>query len=302
MTSTPTHTTTPESNSREAYIVLHVAGRALPIDPASPISVSVDADNKRVYTFRPSASSEKGPAPDEVTISVSHHTEDVDTLESVLAQYADVSRPGAVRSSSPPPPYQPIASSGGGGADGMHIDDPSLRGRLVLMDESSGEVVGELPELSFQEDPALAKEDQLKKSGDEAGPVILELPPEVYDAYTSGQNVPMSRARKAGEDLIETREVFVRAIPDEEQDWITRSATVMRCVPYSKLLPRKLALRLVTVKSFLPQHHSCLQASRLPRRIISNIPHRIRRPQVLRPPLPQIRQFHARKHLHHIQL
>lgn len=115
----------------------------------------------------------------------------------------------------------------------MHIDDPALRGRLVLMDESSGEVVGSLPsQISFKEDPAISAEDKLKHAGEEAGPVVVELPPSMYDAYTSGEGLD---PKVLGEELLETREVFVRAIPQEEQDWMTTSATVVRFVLITNL-------------------------------------------------------------------
>ena len=112
----------------------------------------------------------------------------------------------------------------------MHFDDPALRGRLVLMDETSGEIVGELPQkLSVTEDPAVSVQDNEKKDGEELGPVVVELPPDVYDAYTNGTF--FEALKKVGDDLADTRDVFVRAIPAEEQNWLTRSATVARSVP-----------------------------------------------------------------------
>ncbi|TCD63118.1 hypothetical protein EIP91_005990 [Steccherinum ochraceum] len=210
--------------------------RSFPIDPAVPITISADDKGRRTYVFKPSATSENAPSAAEVRFVVSEYTEEVEMLDSVLVQYAEVSD----GSRAAPPPYetqdtrttQAQALDGKGGPpppppteSGMHIDHPALRGRLVLMDESSGEVVGSLPsQISFKEDPAIAADDKLKHAGEEAGPVVVELPPEMYDAYTNGQGLD---PKVLGEELLETREVFVRAIPQEEQDWMTTSATVV---------------------------------------------------------------------------
>ncbi|OBZ75409.1 hypothetical protein A0H81_04903 [Grifola frondosa] len=80
----------------------------------------------------------------------------------------------------------------------------------------------ELPHrLPITEDPALAQEDtkaaEAGAAEQIAAPVVLELPPDVYDAYTgAAPGVPS--------DLTEAQEIFVRAVPPEEQDWIMKSA------------------------------------------------------------------------------
>ncbi|KAH9939583.1 hypothetical protein B0H21DRAFT_756277 [Amylocystis lapponica] len=85
------------------------------------------------------------------------------------------------------------------------------------MDEASGEVVAEVPhQAPITEDPALAQQDQKQGAGsldEKAGPVVLELPPDAYDAHTT-----------TGAELLEARQLFVRAVPPEEQDWIMKSA------------------------------------------------------------------------------
>ena len=35
-----------------------------------------------------------------------------------------------------------------------------------------------------------------------------------------------------GEELRDAREVIARAVPKEEQDWVMKSATLVRCVPF----------------------------------------------------------------------
>lgn len=211
---------------RDAYIVLHVAGKSFPIDPATPMAITTSDAGERTYAFRPS-SSEKA-ALSEIVISVPEYTNDVEMLDNVLTQYGEQE----IHEGLPPPTYGHATEVGNVGIEGKHLDDPSLRGKLVLMDEASGDVVGQLPQkLHFNEDPALGAEDRKlhgQKRG-EAGPVVLELPGDLYDAYTSGKGL------EVGEELYETREVFVRAIPPDEQDWMTKGATVIRHV-YSTLL------------------------------------------------------------------
>ena len=67
-----------------------------------------------------------------------------------------------------------------------------------------------------------------KAKGGEPAPVMLELPEDVYDMYTRAGTsvVPYSECS----DLEEVREIFVRAILPEDQDWMTKSATLIRCV------------------------------------------------------------------------
>ncbi|CAL1703366.1 unnamed protein product [Somion occarium] len=91
------------------------------------------------------------------------------------------------------------------------------------MDEASGEVVAEVPErlgVSIKEDPSVSG---ASRDGASAGPVVLELPPDVYDVYTGAKDAKDVRE----EDLLEAREIFVTAIPPEEQDWITKSANLV---------------------------------------------------------------------------
>lgn len=81
------------------------------------------------------------------------------------------------------------------------IDDEDLRGHLVLVNEETGAVIGEFDQPFFiREDPALGLE------GHESGPVVIEV----------DRDGPL--------------EVFARAIPEDQQDWVTRGAKVIRCV------------------------------------------------------------------------
>ena len=77
--------------------------------------------------------------------------------------------------------------------------------------------------MPIQEDDSIGRAD----AAADAGPVMLELPPNVYDAYTSGAS---SAPITVGSELEEARTIFVRTIPPKEQDWITKSASLIRCV------------------------------------------------------------------------
>ena len=61
--------------------------------------------------------------------------------------------------------------------------------------------------------------------GDGASPVVLEMHPDMYDACTG-----VKAFGAEGDDLLETREVFVTAVPPEEQDWLMKGASLIRFV------------------------------------------------------------------------
>ncbi|KAI9059727.1 hypothetical protein FKP32DRAFT_1760780 [Trametes sanguinea] len=207
------------SEDRSLYLVLRLNSLELPLDPARPISVSVDRDGGRTYTFQSAESAgEATPSPIRLTIPVpsrpdAHRAETIEAFDHILSQYAEV------QGLTPEPHTRSQAQS----TAEQSAQPEDLRGKLVLMDEESGEVVGELPNrVHITEDPALAKAG--KGQDGEPAPVLLELPPDVYDAYT-GQGTSVVPYHEPESDLEEAREIFVRAIPPEDQDWITKSAT-----------------------------------------------------------------------------
>ncbi|KAI0373231.1 hypothetical protein BV20DRAFT_963050 [Pilatotrama ljubarskyi] len=212
------------TEDRSLYLVLRLNTLELPLDPAYPISVQVGPDGARTYTFQ-SADSQPDQPPLFIRLTVpipsrpdAHRAETIEAFDHILAQYAEVQ--GL--------PQSPVSASSSHGSkdaqsptEGQPQED--LRGKLVLMDEESGEVVGELPNrVHITEDPALAKAEKGKDG--EPAPVLLELPPDVYDAYT-GQGTSVVPYHEQESDLNEAKEIFVRAIPPEDQDWITKSAT-----------------------------------------------------------------------------
>jgi len=210
---------------KAVYLIIHHNDHIFLIDPAIPISLAISQSGERTYVFQPTGST-KEPAlevyftvPAPIASGSTNIQDDIETFDHILSEYADFTWQGSAI-----PTYEQAT----GGA-GTHLDDPALRGRLVLLDESSGEVVGQLPErLRLTEDPALASQNPVGKKEGEAGPVVLELPPDVYDAYTGQDGAKgLFVGQVEGEELVEAKEVFVRAIPPEEQDWMTTTATVI---------------------------------------------------------------------------
>lgn len=226
-------TTPPESvpvaseANRSVYLVVRLNDVEFPIDPSRPIARHITPDGTHVYTFTldgPAAQS-LGLKGDSVPISLSlmglpdpARKDAIETFDQILGQYAgwegvsgDVQQPTGLN----------MQEDAGKPAD--------LRGRLVLMDESTGEMVGEVPnQLPIHEDPALEGIDKTEGAKDvaHAAPVVLELPPDLYDAYTGQQ--PSEAESVAAAELSEAREIFVRAVPPEQQDWIMKSASLVR--------------------------------------------------------------------------
>lgn len=203
----------PSESNRDVYLVLKIEGFETPIDPAKVV-IREDGPGWRTYTLKPSAADASEvlirlwpPMPDEHNAAL---TEDLETFDGILTQYVEVRYANAIGSPTPgqlstfsrslsPPPH----SMGTAKIGERHGDD--MRGRVVMINEDTGEVLGELDhKLRVREDANL-QSDQ--------GAVVLEIPEE----------------RTGREQDATAMEMFVRAIPPEEQDWITKSATIVRC-------------------------------------------------------------------------
>jgi spartin len=194
----------PEAD-RDVYLILRVGSVETPIDPARVIH-RTDGQGWRKYTFH---STEVDLTEMNVTFSLptdqksgSVFMEDLETFEGILAQYADLrGLPDSAGQTS-----YPVGDVLGPGSPGGHGD---LRGHLVLINEDTGEVVGQFDDskLNIQEDP------KLQQRGHEGDIVIIEIP----DAVQADEGrTPM--------------EIFVRTVPADQQDWITKSATLIRYV------------------------------------------------------------------------
>lgn len=222
-------------------LALHLNAHTFVLERGRPVSLVIVPSGQRIYSFLASIGGNGNGIEKRRTTMVrvdvpppsSHGTqvvaEDIETFDQLLMQYADLSwsygdaESVSVPSLPPPLPARPPtpaahhANIKSNVEEARPVDDPSLRGRLVLMDEANGEVVGELPQsMNITEDPALTA-----KSSSQA--VVLEMHPDMYAACTGERGL-----EALGDDLLETRQVFARAVPPEEQDWIMKGATFMR--------------------------------------------------------------------------
>ncbi|KAG5653944.1 hypothetical protein H0H81_009060 [Sphagnurus paluster] len=201
---------------RDVYLVLRLGSIETPIDPSRVIQRS-HGSSSRIYTFQPT---EFDPTTLTVTVSLPHpkdpnptFMEDLETFETILNQYADLrnaSIPGSGASAPSPTPNPAPQAIGNGtaigsGFPGAHGD---LRGHLVIVNQDNGQVLGQFDDARFrvQEDP------RLHEYGHENDAVIIEVPDN----------------RPGYEQDATALQMFARAVPPDQQDWITKSATVVR--------------------------------------------------------------------------
>ena len=137
--------------------------------------------------------------------------EDLETFEVILAQYAVLQRENTTT-----PLGVPLGSPGvpSPSTTGSRIDaEADLKGRLVLVDEDNGQVVGLLDEhFNIREDEGMHVE------GNEKYPVVVEIPAD--DDDDDGPSVGRSGS---GTPKVK-REIFVHTIPVDDSDWISQTA------------------------------------------------------------------------------
>lgn len=216
---------------RDVYLVLRIGSFEGALDPTSVIDIEDDYSRGiRIYRFSQERFNEHAQGsiyPEVLSVRrpqgekgrLGPHTgmqEDLETFESILAQYADVRRGGV---STPVTPVNEKSASNypgthldpgaGGSSSASHnsLSDPSLRGHLVLVNQDNGELVGQVHDkrLNIQEDMLL------RKPGHENDPVVIEVP----DTYTPGKQDDVAM------------DVFVRTMTKEDEDFITKGATVV---------------------------------------------------------------------------
>jgi spartin len=197
---------------REVYLVIKLGYFEIPVDPVRTVTAST-GHHSHLYTFSATDSDPK------FSISIpfpsnSLASQDLQSFNHILTQYVTTfaeQRDGQhiphildQKLDSLPPPA--------GSANDQEYED--LRGHLILVNESDGTVLGELDhDFKINEDPAVAR-----GLPDDA-PVVLELPPD-YDAATAvpgAEFLPLT-----------AREAFVHAVPPEERDVFTQTATLIR--------------------------------------------------------------------------
>ncbi|PVF92540.1 hypothetical protein CPB86DRAFT_791071 [Serendipita vermifera] len=125
--------------------------------------------------------------------------EDLETLEVILAQYAALQ-------------VQETPSNAPSSSTGRQVNadpDGDLKGRLVLVDEGNGQVVGTLgDQFNVREDP------RLRAEGNEKDPVIVEIP----EDDQSAPGTPSAGPKKVA------REIFVHPINVDDSDWVSKTA------------------------------------------------------------------------------
>lgn len=179
----------------DVYLVIRLDEFETALDPTKPVSLDIAPDGARAYTFHDCLVPSGGTA--DVVLSVPGKAEpDLEALDGILSQYAETfyttgdsqSKPGPSQADPPP----------------LDTKDQDLRGHLVLVDEDNGQVIGALDtKLNVHEDASL------REKGKENEPVVIEVP--------------------EGEDLdaLGAHEVFVRAIPPGEHNWMTKGASIV---------------------------------------------------------------------------
>jgi spartin len=131
------------------------------------------------------------------TPSSSATQEDYETLEVIFAQYAVLQ---TIKPPSGPPP-----TSGAGTPLPPELDG-DLKGRLVLVDDDNGQIIGELSKnVQIHEDEVMRS----PPKGHEKDPVVIELKDEQKDGKTGA---------------------FVYPVTVDESDFLMRSAGLVRSV------------------------------------------------------------------------
>ena len=202
----------PEAKSAEertVYLILRLNNYEIPIDPDRVVE-RTDIAGTRTYTFAQTPSDPthliltlKGPRPGSSDVE---SVEKLDTFDNILEQYV-INFKGASTANGPNGPSlgapTPSAHTTGIGSVTSNKD---FRGHLVMINEDTGEVVGEVEDrFRIREDPGMYEK------GHENEPVIIEVAEE--------SNI---------ESDANALEAFARMVPPDQQNWITKSASVVR--------------------------------------------------------------------------
>jgi spartin len=187
--------------NRDVYLVLRLNSFERPLDPARVVELSSSVAGEKTYTFQ---GTETDPTVLVLSVKMNEKdvtsAEDLETFETIIAQYADFR---GTLSSQPPS----LAKASAGASD--HPQD--LRGHLVLINEDSGEVIGQVDtdrKFKIEEDARLGEK------GRENEPVVVEIPDRHEGAGSATEEDPLH--------------IYVGMIPPGEENWMTKGATVVR--------------------------------------------------------------------------
>jgi len=193
---------------RDVYLVIRLGRLEIPVDPCRRVTASIGRDS-HVYTFLATDSDPKF----SIYIPFPHNpvaSQDLETFNHILTQYVTGFSEERDGEHIPHHPDRKIDTP----TNEHEYED--LRGHLVLINESDGTVLGDLDhEFRITEDPALIQDLP------ENEPVVIELPPD-YDTATA------VRGKIPGEEPMTSRQAFVHAVPPEERDALTETASLIR--------------------------------------------------------------------------
>ncbi|KAF6765017.1 hypothetical protein DFP72DRAFT_954761 [Ephemerocybe angulata] len=237
---TITHPGGHSSTDRDVYLVLRLNTTETPLDPDRVVQRS-DSPGYRNYIFRGTPND-----PAELTLSFKlpangtnpTYFEDLDTFEGIIGQYHGEVRGATTGQStpslSPSYPQEKAATKGSKiTIGGTTQNDQDLRGHLVMVDEKTGEVVGQVEDrFRIQEDPTM------HTRGHENDPVVIEVSEEAQSNEESDANAMAA---------------FARIVPPEEANWITNSASV---VSSAISLTTNLVVTTITAASNFYVNHS----------------------------------------------
>ncbi|KAJ3732124.1 senescence-associated protein-domain-containing protein [Lentinula guzmanii] len=224
---------------RDVFLILQINSNEIPLDPRRIITLGVPIEGapERIYVLhRTDLESEELelhiPVFDSEDPQELQRLEDVDTLEGIFTEYAN---------------FRESQATSVFASQNIPLKDVSQapRGHLVLVNEDSGEIIGEVDKkISVHEEPALSH----SETGHEHDPVVIEI----------GQD-----------EEGQTVEVFARTIPADQQDWITNSA---KLVSQGISQSTNLLMNIVSSASNYYINHSSPSISRPASSIASNIP------------------------------
>jgi spartin len=205
----------PEAKSageRTVYLVLKLNNFEIPIDPDRVVECT-DVAGTRTYTFAQTPSDPthltltlKGPRPGSSDVEF---VEKLDTFDNILEQYVVNFKGTSVANGSDLGAPTSVYTTGIGSV----TSNKDLRGHLVMINEETGEVVGEVEDrFRIREDPVMYEK------GHENEPVIIEVAEE--------SNI---------ESDANALEAFARMVPPDQRNWITQSASVVRYCAFTFL-------------------------------------------------------------------
>ncbi|KAF4614498.1 hypothetical protein D9613_003480 [Agrocybe pediades] len=183
---------------KNVYLVLRINSTEVPIDPARVVR-RFDEPGRRVYSF---AGTQIDPSEMVLAIatpsSKGELTDKIDAFDNILEQYVTEF-------------HGPLHDSNTIAGQSTTVDikqadsKRDLRGQLVMVNEDTGEVVGQVEDrFRIEEDPVM------HQPGHENDPVIIE----VGEEYST---------RQSDKDALTA---FARIVPPEQRNWITSSANI----------------------------------------------------------------------------